>query len=77
LLLNVTVFLRKPVSTYLSAIGSWALSYLDTAKVSIVANLQPIVAAFLGWIVLGEVVSGQFFIGTFLVCWGVLITQKG
>ncbi|MFZ2957762.1 MAG: DMT family transporter [Candidatus Ozemobacteraceae bacterium] len=55
---------------------TWALSKLDASRVSIVANLQPIVAALLGWFFLGERVTLHFWFGAALVAGGVLLAQR-
>ena len=58
-------------------VWSWALSHVEAGKIAVVSNLQPIVATFLGWIVLHEPVTAQFIAGTILAISGIIITQKG
>lgn len=67
--------LLTSVVSYL--IWSWALTRLEMVQVAIVSNLQPIVAAALGWAVLGEPVTWFFAAGTLLVGSGVYLTQTG
>lgn len=58
-------------------VWSWALSRLASVQVAIVSNLQPAVAATVGWLVLDEPVTGAFVAGTLLVALGVYLTQRG
>lgn len=70
-------YLSLLTSTVAYLVWAWALNRLDAVKVAIVANLQPVVAALLGWVVLGERITALFVIGTALVAAGVVRTQKG
>ncbi len=67
--------LLTSVVSYL--VWSWALSRLASVQVAVVSNLQPAVAAAVGWLVLGEPVTGAFVAGTILVGLGVYLTQRG
>ncbi|MBF0500685.1 MAG: DMT family transporter [Candidatus Riflebacteria bacterium] len=58
-------------------VWTWALGYLETGKVAVISNLQPVVATAMGWLVLGEIVPISFFVGAALVISGVFLTQKG
>jgi drug/metabolite transporter (DMT)-like permease len=54
----------------------WALNYIDAARVAVFNNIQPVVAAFVGWSLLGETISLMFIGGGLLVVIGVLLTEK-
>jgi drug/metabolite transporter (DMT)-like permease len=54
----------------------WALHFVDAAQVAVFNNIQPIIAAGLGWLLLGEVITGTFVIGGVLVLIGVFLTEK-
>lgn len=54
----------------------WALNYIDAARVAVFNNIQPVVAAFVGWLLLGETISPMFIAGGLLVVVGVLLTEK-
>jgi len=71
----VYLSLMTSIASYL--IWAWALGRLDAVKVAVVSNLQPVVAAALGWLVLGEQVTLFFLVGALLVAIGVVLTQKG
>ena len=49
----------------------YALRYLDTSKVAIAQNTQPILTAFLSWLAFGETFTPLFFVGAALVLAGV------
>lgn len=56
-------------------VWAWALTKLGTVQVSVVSNLQPIIAAIAGWIILKEEIGIYFVFGTLLVIVGVYIVQ--
>jgi drug/metabolite transporter (DMT)-like permease len=58
-------------------VWSWGLSKLEATKVSVFSNLQPIIAALLGWVFLGEPITLRFAIGATVVIAGVFLTEKG
>jgi drug/metabolite transporter (DMT)-like permease len=58
-------------------IWNWGLSKLEASKVSVVSNLQPIIAALLGWTFLGEAVTVRFVLGAGLALAGVFLTERG
>jgi len=58
-------------------IWNWGLSKLEASKVSVVSNLQPIIAAMLGWAFLGEPVTARFALGAALAMAGVFLTERG
>ncbi|HKQ39679.1 MAG TPA: EamA family transporter, partial [Verrucomicrobiae bacterium] len=66
---------------YLVVFGSWiafsAYVYLlrasTPARVSTYAYVNPVIAVFLGWALLGEVVTSRMFLGMFVVVAGVII----
>jgi drug/metabolite transporter (DMT)-like permease len=53
----------------------WALHFIDAARVAVFNNIQPVVAALLGWWLLQEAISPTFIAGGVLVVAGVLITE--
>ena len=66
---------------YLVVFGSWiafsAYVYLlqasTPARVSTYAYVNPVIAVFLGWALLGEVVTSRMFLGMFVVVAGVIV----
>ena len=54
----------------------WLLKYLDASQLAVLNNLQPIVAGFLGYLMLGELMSLPFVIAGVVIIAGVTITQK-
>lgn len=49
----------------------YALRHLDTAKVAVAQNTQPIITSFLSWLVFREKFTGVFFLGAALILAGV------
>ncbi len=71
---------------YLSFFGSafafmsyyWLLKRIEVTKLSLIAFITPIVALILGWLILGESISGYLISGTVLVIIGIwLVTRYG
>ena len=55
----------------------WLYQYLNVTQVTYVAIFPPIVAIFLGWVFLGEVLSAKEIIGTlFILGSSILIYMK-
>jgi drug/metabolite transporter (DMT)-like permease len=69
---------------YLIALGSlvgysayqYALNHLPTAQVAIYGYINPIVALFLGWMVLHERLNGRIFIGAVVTLAGIYLVQR-
>ena len=55
----------------------YALSRIETSKVAVFSNGQPIVATILSMIFLGYTVTGSFVIGGVMTIVGVILTQLG
>lgn len=58
-------------------VWSWGLSKLEASKVTVLSNLQPILAALLAWVFLGESITLRFIFGAAAVAVGVLLTERG
>jgi drug/metabolite transporter (DMT)-like permease len=71
------LYLAIMTSVMAYLVWSWALSKLEASKVAIVSNLQPLIAALLAWLFLGETVTIRFFLGAAVVLVGVVLTEKG
>jgi drug/metabolite transporter (DMT)-like permease len=56
---------------------NWALSKIEASKVAVVSNLQPIFAALLAWVFLGEKITAAFIVGALIVASGVVLTELG
>lgn len=54
---------------------AWALGRLPAATAAVVVLIQPVVAAFLGWLLFGEAVGGMQGAGAALALVGVVIAQ--
>ncbi len=58
-------------------VWSWGLSKLEASKVTVLSNLQPVLAALLAWVFLGEAITLRFLLGAAAVAAGVLLTERG
>jgi drug/metabolite transporter (DMT)-like permease len=70
---------------YLTVVGSiigysffvYALHHLPAAQVSVYAYVNPIVAVFLGWLFLDEVISTQAILAMTITLCGVYLVNYG
>jgi drug/metabolite transporter (DMT)-like permease len=74
-LLGVVVFLGVLGGAAAFLLWTWALSRLTPTQVAVYVNLNPIVAALLGVVLLGERRSGLFLLGFAAVVAGVLLVN--
>jgi len=69
---------------YLSFFGSalafmayyWLLKKIEVTKLSLIAFITPVVALILGWLILGETVTGYLLLGTILVIIGIWLVTR-
>lgn len=59
------------------SIWYWALARMEASKLAIFQNLQPVFAAILAVIMVGETFNLDFYLGGAMVIGGVLLTQRG
>jgi drug/metabolite transporter (DMT)-like permease len=74
-LLGVVVFLGVLGGAAAFLLWTWALSRLTPTQVAVYVNLNPVVAALLGVVLLGERRSGLFLLGFTAVVAGVLLVN--
>jgi drug/metabolite transporter (DMT)-like permease len=74
-LLAVVAFLGVPGGAVAFLLWTWALSRLTPTRVAVYVNLNPIVAALLGVLLLAERRSGLFVLGFVAVVGGVLLVN--
>jgi drug/metabolite transporter (DMT)-like permease len=74
-LLGVVVFLGVLGGAAAFLLWTWALSRLTPTQVAVYVNLNPVVAALLGVVLLGERRSGLFLVGFAAVLSGVLLVN--
>jgi len=68
---------------YLALFGSglafalyyWLLKKMDVAKASLLVYVTPVIAIYLGWAILDEVITLQIFLGTVLVLGGIKLAS--
>ena len=68
------------ISIAVSVIGYslwyWLVKQMEASRVAVLTNIQPLVAGFLGWYFLDEVITGPFILAGVIILAGVVITQK-
>jgi drug/metabolite transporter (DMT)-like permease len=74
-LLGVVVFLGVLGGAAAFLLWTWALSRLTPTQVAVYVNLNPVVAALLGVVLLGERRSGLFLLGFTAVVAGVVLVN--
>ena len=74
-LLGLVVFLGVLGGAVAFQLWTWALSRLTPTQVAVYVNLNPVVAALLGVVLLGERRSGLFVLGFVAVVAGVLLVN--
>jgi drug/metabolite transporter (DMT)-like permease len=55
----------------------WALSRVESGKVAAFMYLQPVVAGFTSYLLLGETIHGHFVLGGIAVLTGVFLAERG
>jgi len=53
----------------------YLLQHMEVVKLSFVGFIAPVIAMFMGMIVLGELLSSTVFLGAFLVLFGIFLTD--
>lgn len=74
--LILVVYLGLMTSVVAYVLWYYALSRLEAAKVAVFSNLQPPTTAIAAWLVLGDPLTWEIWVGGALVLWGVRITQR-
>jgi drug/metabolite transporter (DMT)-like permease len=54
----------------------WLLKHMEASRLAVLTNLQPIVAGFLGYYFLREVITLPFLLAGLIIIIGVTVTQK-
>ena len=58
------------------SIWYWLLKFMEASRLSVLVNIQPIVAGILGVYMLGETITPLFVAGGLVIMAGVYVTQK-
>jgi drug/metabolite transporter (DMT)-like permease len=70
------VYAALGVSVAAYVLWYWLLKYMETTKIAVFHNLQPVIAAIVAFIFLGEPIGLAFIMGGLVVLAGVIITEK-
>ena len=54
---------------------SYLLSQLPSTKVTVLSYINVVVALFLGWLILDEIITGRIIVATILIIGGVVIVN--
>ncbi|MCP4567537.1 MAG: EamA family transporter [FCB group bacterium] len=54
----------------------WLIKQMEASRVAVLTNIQPLVAGFLGYYLLGEAITWPFVVAGLIILTGVVITQR-
>jgi len=77
LLIFSIVFLGALVTLGAFGLYNWGMSHIPASRASVFINLVPVTAVAVGWMVMGESLSGLQCVAAATVILGVGISQKG
>jgi drug/metabolite transporter (DMT)-like permease len=69
------VYMAIGLSVIVYVLWYWLLKYLDASRLAVYQNIQPILAATVAYLFLGETLSSSFLLGGAIVILGVLVTE--
>jgi len=75
-LIFLLLFLGAGVSLAAFALYNWGISKINVSQASVFINLIPVIAIFLGWIILGETLNLAQSIAALIVISGVLLSSQ-
>ena len=70
------VYVALGVSVAVYVLWYWVLGRRDASRVAVYHNIQPVIAAAVAYVFLGEPIGWSFVIGGVIVLAGVVITEK-
>lgn len=70
------VYVALGVSVAAYVLWYWLLKYMEATKIAVFHNLQPVIAAVVAFIFLGESIGWPFIVGGAVVLTGVIITER-
>lgn len=70
------VYVALGVSVAAYVLWYWLLKYMEATKIAVFHNLQPVIAALVAYIFLGERIGWPFILGGAVVLTGVIITER-
>ncbi len=76
-LISAIVFLGALVTLGAFGLYNWGMSHIPASRASVFINLVPVTAVAIGWMVMGESLSGLQCLAAAAVIIGVGISQKG
>jgi drug/metabolite transporter (DMT)-like permease len=53
----------------------WAIKHFDASRVGPFHNIQPVIATYFAYLMINEIITGQFIVGGILVLCGVLVVE--
>jgi len=70
------IYVALGVSVAAYVLWYWLLKYMEATKIAVIHNLQPVIAAMVAFIFLGERIGWPFIFGGAVVLTGVIITER-
>ncbi|RMF86274.1 MAG: DMT family transporter [Nitrospinota bacterium] len=76
-LLFLSIFYQGAIVAGFNFIGNtWLLKHYPPSRISVISLSQPLFGVLLSWLILGEPLSSQLFMGAILVILGAGLTQR-
>lgn len=70
------IYVALGVSIGAYVLWYWLLKYMEATKIAVFHNLQPVIAAAVAFIFLGETIGWPFIVGGAVVLTGVIFTER-
>ena len=70
------VYVALGISVAAYVLWYWLLKYMEATRIAVFHNIQPVIAAAVAFIFLGESVGLSFILGGIVVLIGVLVTER-
>lgn len=69
------IYLGTGLSIGAYVLWYWAIKHFEASRVAPFHNIQPIIATYFAYLMIDEIITGQFIVGGILVVCGVLVVE--
>jgi drug/metabolite transporter (DMT)-like permease len=75
-LISMLFYLGVFISFIAFGLYNWGISKIPASRASIFINLIPVIAAFLGWLALGEILNPKQIMATIIIIYGIFLSNQ-